>query len=150
MSRYAKNTTVPIDRSKAEIERTLTRYGASAFGYYREEGSAVIAFQVHGRGVRMRLALPTAESVERDARGKLRKPAVIDKELDKAIRQRWRALALVIKAKLEAIEAGIATFETEWLAYLVTADKHGEQTTVGELVIPQLASGGPLRLTMKG
>ena len=35
---------------------------------------------------------------------------------DQACRQRWRALLLVIKAKLEAVTAGISTVETEFLA----------------------------------
>ena len=54
--------------------------------------------------------------------------------MEQAQRQRWRALLLVIKAKLEAIEAGIATFEDEFLAYTMLPS--GE--TVGEWVSPQL------------
>jgi len=33
VSRYAEGTSVPADRSRAEIERTLTRYGADQFAY---------------------------------------------------------------------------------------------------------------------
>jgi hypothetical protein len=33
MARYASNTDVPSDRSRAEIERTLVRYGADEFMY---------------------------------------------------------------------------------------------------------------------
>ena len=36
---------------------------------------------------------------------------------EQACRQRWRALALVIKAKLEAIDAEISTFEEEFLPF---------------------------------
>jgi hypothetical protein len=42
--------------------------------------------------------------------------------LGQACRQRWRALALVIKAKLEAVESGITTFEDEFLAHIVMPD----------------------------
>lgn len=35
------------------------------------------------------------------------------------VRQRWRALCLCIKAKLEAVEAGITTFEDEFMAHIV-------------------------------
>ncbi len=31
MARYAETTSVPVDRSKAEIEAVLKRYGASEF-----------------------------------------------------------------------------------------------------------------------
>jgi hypothetical protein len=52
----------------------------------------------------------------------------------KAIRQRWRALLLTIKAKLEAVAVGITTLEEEFLANVVTPDN----VTVGEWIRPQL------------
>lgn len=42
-----------------------------------------------------------------------------EKEWEQACRQAWRALALVIKAKLEAVDAGIVTFEEEFMAQIV-------------------------------
>ena len=53
---------------------------------------------------------------------------------DQACRQRWRALLLVIKAKLEAVTAGISTIETEFLANIVLPDN----TTAGEWMLPQI------------
>ena len=53
---------------------------------------------------------------------------------DQACRQRRRALLLVIKAKLEAVTAGISTIETEFLANIVLPDN----TTAGEWMIPQI------------
>ena len=50
------------------------------------------------------------------------------------MRQRWRALALVIKAKLEAVEAGIVTFEEEFAMHMVLPNGQ----TVGEWVVPQI------------
>lgn len=47
---------------------------------------------------------------------------------EQACRASWRALLLVVKAKLEAVEAGIVTFEDEFLAYTMKPD--GE--TIGE------------------
>ncbi len=43
-------------------------------------------------------------------------------EWDQACRQRWRALALLVKAKLEAVESGIVSFEEEFLAHVVLPD----------------------------
>lgn len=48
-----------------------------------------------------------------------RTAAAATKEYEQAGRQRWRALALVIKAKLEAVGTGIVTFEEEFLAHIV-------------------------------
>ena len=45
-----------------------------------------------------------------------------------------RALLLVIKAKLEAVTAGISTIETEFLANIVLPDN----TTAGEWMLPQI------------
>ena len=42
---YAQRTRVPVDRSKTEIERTLTRYGAKRFLYASEGGKAIIMFE---------------------------------------------------------------------------------------------------------
>ncbi len=53
---------------------------------------------------------------------------------DQACRQRWRALLLVIRAKLEAVTVGISTIETEFLANIVLPDN----TTAGEWMLPQI------------
>lgn len=49
-------------------------------------------------------------------------------------RQRWRALVLIIKAKLEAVESGITTIEEEFLPHIVTPT--GE--TFGQWAVPQI------------
>jgi hypothetical protein len=48
----------------------------------------------------------------------LRTDKAIARAIDQADRQRWRALYLVIRAKLEAVEAGIAVYEQEFLAFI--------------------------------
>jgi hypothetical protein len=37
---YAEQTKVPVEQTKAEIERTLVRYGADRFAYFTEAGKA--------------------------------------------------------------------------------------------------------------
>lgn len=44
MRKFAENTTVNSDRSRNEIENTLTRYGATAFAYGWQGQYAVISF----------------------------------------------------------------------------------------------------------
>ncbi len=53
---------------------------------------------------------------------------------DQACRQQWQALLLVVKAKLEAVAAGISTLEAEFLANIVLPDNN----TAGEWMIPQI------------
>jgi hypothetical protein len=37
MTRYAEGTSVPMDRSRIEAEKTLMRYGATGFAYAWEQ-----------------------------------------------------------------------------------------------------------------
>lgn len=124
MGTYAKNTDVTSDKSRAEIEHILDRYGADEFAYMSKRGLAAIAFTTHDRQVRFVLPLPDRD--DDDFRltptGKLASDTAAAAKYEQAVRQRWRALALVIKAKLEAIESNIATFEQEFGMNIVLPD----------------------------
>lgn len=55
---FAENTSVPVERSKAEIETMLTRYGADQFVSGWAESEARIQFRANGRYVRFVLPIP--------------------------------------------------------------------------------------------
>jgi hypothetical protein len=137
---YAAKTSVSVEKSRNEIERTLTRYGAEQFLYGWTGTDAMVAFVVttengQKRQVRFSLPLPDRDAYEftHHSRGR-RTPAEAERQWEQACRQRWRALSLVVKAKLEAVESGIASFEDEFLAYVMLPS--GE--TVGEWLGPQI------------
>ncbi len=139
MSRYAEKTEVSSTRSRDEIERTLERYGADQFMYGWQDGNALIAFRKDGRHIKFILPLPSRDDpafTEYTSRGKLwaRTEEAARKLYEQAVRQKWRALALVIKAKLEAVEAGISVFEDEFMANIVLPDG----ATVGDWMRPQI------------
>lgn len=115
MARYAEKTKVPVERSIGEIQKALTRYGADGFTYGVDGQRAAIGFRVEGRLVRIMMEMP---------------------DNDQEIRQRWRAMLLAVKSKLECIEAGIETFEEAFLAHIVVPGKNG--ATFGQLMIPEL------------
>lgn len=122
---YASATDVSSDRSRAEIERILTRYGAESFAYGWDAGRAMVGFTSRGRQIRFVLPMPDKASREfthTPSRGYRRTESEIAKAYEQAVKQRWRALALVIKAKLEAVEAGIVTFEDEFAMHMVLPD----------------------------
>ena len=135
---YAENTSVSTDKSRSEIERTLQRYGADQFMYGWDQDRAVVGFRMAGRQIRFLLPMPD----KRDRRfthtptGKLRKESAVYAEWEQACRQKWRALSLVIKAKLEAVEAGIAIFEDEFMANIVLPNG----TTVSQFMLPQITA----------
>lgn len=134
MARCAETTSVPVERTKSEIEAVLKRYGASEFLYGSKPGLAVVQFVCRDRMVRFTLPLPSEADKEfhQTERRKTRRSAdAALKAWEQACRQRWRALLLAIKANA----AGIAEFEDEFLAYVVDPTTNG---TVGDLLRPQL------------
>lgn len=135
MGRYAQNTEVSSDRSKAEIERTLIRYGAVGFAYGWEGDIHVVQFKMRDRYIRFRLPMPARSEFAYSESGRSRtSQAAIDSAWEQAQRQRWRALLLVIKAKLEAVEAGITDFEHEFMSAMVLPGAGGR--TVGDMWLP--------------
>lgn len=103
---YAEKTRVAVDQTRLDIEKVLRRYGASKFAFMTEATHAIIIFEAAERRIRFDLPLPEGES-EREKR---------------VARQKWRALLLCIKAKLEAVASNIETFEEAFLAHVVVAD----------------------------
>ena len=138
MSRYAKDTSVSVSSSKVEIERIVERYGADQFmsGWTNEK--AVIGFRMAGRQIRFILTMPSKDepTFHKTPTGKPRAEAAALKEWEQACRASWRALALVIKAKLEAVESGISMFEDEFMANIVMPNGR----TVGDEVRPLIAT----------
>lgn len=108
--KYAADTSVPVDRSRAEIEKNLQRFGADQFGYAHGVDAATVAFRARGRLIRFNLPLP--------ARNKFSAQT----QYDQAVRSAWRALVLSIKAKVVAVDSGIVSFETEFLPFTVMPD----------------------------
>lgn len=135
--RFAEHTSVPVEKSRAEIESTLRRFGAERFISGWDQRLAVIGFVYRERSIRFELPLPdpTEKRFAFTPAGKSRRTdADRLKAWEQGCRENWRALAAVIKAKLVAVETGITTFEQEFLAHIVLPG--GE--TVGQFVIPKL------------
>ena len=136
MATYANKTTVDANQSRAEIERTLERYGATSFAYSKTEAEAVIIFDMENRRVRFNLPLPARSGFTQTETGRSRKSqTAIEDAYQQAVRQRWRALALVIKAKLESIESGIESFDQAFMPQIMLP---GGRETVSSWMVPQI------------
>lgn len=139
MGKFAESTTVSPERSRAEIETVINRYGADAFGYGIEAGRAMVQFRCKGKYVRFVLVMPDPKEkrfwtirLNQSSRIGTRTPQQAAVAHDQEIRQKWRALYLVVKAKLEAVESGITTFEQEFMAHIVLPDGR----TAGDAILP--------------
>lgn len=120
---YAENTTVPVAKTRAEIETLLEKHKAKQYGTAvdYDKRQARVQFRLHDRIVRFLITLPDVGRMGGD-------------RYARAERQRWRALLLVIKAKLESVESNIETFEHAFLGQIVMPNDQ----TVGDLLTPQI------------
>ena len=134
---YAEKTSISVAKTKADIEELIQRYGADQFVSGYKENLAVIGFSINGRQIRFMLPLPDKQSKEywyTPGRGQRRTGEAAHTAWEQACRSRWRALYLIVKAKMEAVEAGISTIEREFLYDIVLQDGH----TAGEWMAPQI------------
>ncbi|MBD3174336.1 MAG: hypothetical protein GF320_04095 [Armatimonadia bacterium] len=108
MSKYASETEVSVDRSEAEIKRTLLRYGADDIvtGHSTRQGAAFVRFFYRDLHIRISMPLPSPEEdrFTKTDKGRRRTATQARREYEKATRQQWRVLLLLLKAKLEAVE----------------------------------------------
>ena len=144
---YAENTTVPVEKSRAELEQMLMRAGALQYSTSHdvEKGAVAVQFTiVSGGGLervrqyRIVLQLPKLEDIarmrsRRTGRVVTRSPEETRKAHEQACRERWRALVLAVKAKLVLIQPGTSSFEQEFLSNLLLEN--------GETVYERIEAG---------
>ena len=133
MSAYAEGTEVTPERSQQEIAAVIRKYGADGYIAGWQGSRAMVEFMANARRVRFVIDMPTdPKPYLRTPAGRTRTGAQAKAALEAEVRRRWRALALVIKAKLEVVQSGITTFESEFMAQIVMPDGR----TVAEHVVP--------------
>lgn len=113
MSKYAKNTSVPVSRTIDAIDKEVSRFGAESFGTFRNGGKVVCMFQVDGVTYRYETS---------------------DSDDEKEQRRLWRCILATIKGKLIAVSEGISTFEEEFVSNIVMPDGK----LLKEHLLPQL------------
>ena len=130
---YAAQTRVPISKTKTDIKELLAKHGAMGFAYATEGNRSRWRSTCPDGGCIM-LVMPSIDDYARTPRNARRTAAAQQSAWEQACRQRWRALLLIIRAKLEAVESGITTLESEFLANIVLPDGG----TVGQWLAPQV------------
>lgn len=123
---FAEGTTVPPEKSRAEIETIVRKHGAIKIGSYTDGEKAVVTFATADRTVKFTVPMPDPN--DEALRKKALWPATwgspiasrLKQVIDSEERRRWRCLLLVIKAKFEGLDAGVETFDEAFLAHIVT------------------------------
>lgn len=127
--KFAAHTDVPVAKSRAEIEGLIERYGATGFMSGWQGNRATVQFRLTDRYIRFVMELPdpsedrfTLTRINQFRAMQRRSPDAARKAWEQACRQKWRVLALLVKAKLEAVDAKIATLEEAFFADIVLPD----------------------------
>lgn len=131
--RYAERTTVSVAKTQEEIRSALKRYGAAKYAYFEDDDKIGIGFEIKNRRVRFVVPLPTKQEAMVKVNAS-RAQKFSENALDQKVRQRWRALLLSIKAKLESVESGIESIDEAFMAQLVLPNGQ----TMAELALPQI------------
>ena len=119
LGQYARHTAVPVERSRAEIERVLTKYGATKFGSMSEETKATLYFEVKGRQLQWSIPLPVKSKFRHET------------DHAREVRRRWRVMLITVKAMLEAVESKLLTFDQAFLSHIVIP---GTAKTMSEMI----------------
>ena len=109
MARYAKNTSVPVARSKQKIEELLVSYGIKESFMGRSPRGDGIGWKYEGKVYKKNVPMPSKDDKT-------------EKQYEQEVRQRWRILYMSLKMKFEEIEAGVESFEDQFLAQMCLPD----------------------------
>jgi hypothetical protein len=141
--KFAEGTDTPVAKTRAELEDMLSKFGAEATAVFNKPDMAMIAFEMHGRRILMKLALPDPGAREfthgrvNQTRAEVRRsPEAARARHERACRQKWRALLLAVKAKLVSVTEGVETFEDAFMAHVVMPDGQ----TVSDHISERIAS----------
>jgi hypothetical protein len=159
MRRFAEDTSVPIARTRSEIDKLLRDWGALGiqwtddwqhdqitvrFGWKDKAGQQYMA--------RFSIKLPGREALSKhavDGRSGVVSERKLAALMDARGKQEHRLLLFWLKAALNAVEAGIIPAEAIFLPFLEGQDGQ----TVAEVCIPRMArllSGGAGLLLPEG
>lgn len=129
--RFAEGTTVEVSKSRMEVEMLLTAHAAIqvVIGTDSQKRTGFVHFGKEGR--QYKLFLPPRAVKKPSGYMKAEKLQALEKQAE---REQWRAMLLLLKAKLEVVASELVTMEQEFMAYVVLPDGR----TVGELLVPQL------------
>jgi len=159
MKRYAADTTVPVARSRGEIDSLLRQWKCKGIQWTDQFDDGIVvlrfawAFEGNSYMTRFTIRLPSESELMKqaiDGRSSTKiSPIKLEKLQAKQGQQEHRILLLWLKAAFNAVQAGIVRAEEIFLPFLEGANGQ----TVSEAVLPRLAllmTDNPSRLLTQG
>lgn len=155
---YASGTTVSAEKSRLELEGLLAKHGATQRAVLCDDvrGIVSIAFLIADRKYRLDVPLPNLAEYLKPKKppygfftwAPIKRQAWSEGQCAQAQRERWRAVVLACKAKLELVRLGLSTVEREFLADLILPDGTTAAETLGAYMKDLLVHGyrAPLQL----
>ena len=133
---YAQDTSVPINKTRLDIEFLLKKAGATEYIQGNSGNVQAIAWTLNGKKYRMSMRIPDVNSseVRMTASNRRRNDSQAKLYYAQLERTMWRQLYIIIKAKLVAVESGIRTMEQEFREDMLLPNGQ----TVVEYVGPQI------------
>jgi len=139
VSKYAVNTDVPVNRTQADIERTLRKYGADDVitGSSQRQRQALVQFTYRSLPLAIRVPLPDPAAPEftKTPTGLDRSESAVQQAWEASCRQQWRVLLLILKAALEAVENDVLPPEKAFLPWIMLPTGQ----TIGDAAMPHVA-----------
>jgi hypothetical protein len=128
---YALNSSVPVERSKAQIRGYLAQMGADGFADAEQRGECRLAFQISNRNYAIAFRLPDMESCAATPTGRARSQRETVQRHEQMVRSYWRTILLIVKANAEAVALGVLTVEEAFGSMMLS---HGGRT-LGQMVL---------------
>jgi hypothetical protein len=153
---YAAGTHVSAEKSRAELETMLGKYGATDRGFRVSDtlGTAAVMFVIDSKTYRIDVPMPQRSDSRPgvplpkgwQAWGIIRREQWVTKQWEQACRERWRGFVLLVKAKLESVRIGLSSVEREFAADMLLANGKTAHEQIAESIMrpgaPVLMLGG--------
>lgn len=164
---YAEGTSVTAEKSRAELDTLLSKHGATqrAIMADDENEAAAVLFVLRERKYRLDIPMPKRSTLPDPTKsdynqgkgidtprgwarmGVEQRKAWVNRDIDQRCRERWRAVVLLVKAKLELVRLGISTVEREFLSDLVLPNGRTVAATLEAQMREVLSGTSPRLLT---
>lgn len=153
-SLYAANTKVSVQASRLELEKILGKYGARSHGVETKPDFVAINFELCATRYRLEVPMPGFPNgypigACPDHPACSNRCRYYPAHVEQAKRERWRAIIMMVKSKLELSRLGVSSVEKEFMGSLLLPGRDETLATAFGRAMQRYhanGGGGPLML----